>query len=325
MVRGGCERAVGTVKDRPILKGYLCVLFSILVWAGWMVLSRMSVKGTLTAADITALRFGVSGILLLPLAFKRRLGLGPWGLKGGLVMALLIGAPYTNIAIAGMKFAPVSHASTIINGSLLVLTTAVGIRYLKEPTSPSHLFGVGLSLCGIICMLAATSNGTRSEWIGHMLFIVSGLMWGGSVLLARAWRAPPVQVAISVCIFSMLFYLPYYFLVEGCHINAGNWREAAFQGAYQGVLNSIFAFIAFNMSIQLLGASRVGSLTPLVPAISTILAIFPPLHEMPSPLEWAGVATVTFGVFLASGTFKFGRKDAPKKASGEACVIAEGN
>lgn len=294
------------MKDHSILKGFACVLFSILIWSGWMVASRYGVTGTLTAYDITALRFGVAGLLLVPVAIKRGLSVGPWGLKGGFVLAILIGAPYTNIAIAGMQFAPVSHASTVINGSLLILTTIVGIRYLKEPTSISHLLGVGFSLAGIICMLVATGDKapSPSQWIGHIFFIISGLMWGGSVLLVRAWRADPLQVATSVCVISMLFYMPLYLLFAHPHMGLYNWHEVAFQGIYQGVINSIAAFITFNMSIHLLGASRVGAMTPLVPVLSTLLAI-PILHEFPSLLEWSGVAAVSFGVFLASGALSW--------------------
>jgi len=205
-----------------------------------------------------------------------------------------------------------------------MLTTFVGIRYLKEPTSPSHLAGVALILAGIACMLVATDSGAPSEWIGHVLFVVSGLMWGGSVVLVRAWRSDPLQVATSVCVFSMIFYMPFYFLFIHSQIGWDNWHEVVFQGVYQGAVNSIGAFITFNMSIHLLGASRVGAITPLVPVLSTLLAI-PTLHEMPTGLEWAGVIAVTCGVFLGSGTLKFRSRKPPKAETGEAAVIAEGN
>ena len=43
-----------------------------------MVLSTYSVRGSLTAADITALRFGVAGLAFLPYALRKGLKVGPW-------------------------------------------------------------------------------------------------------------------------------------------------------------------------------------------------------------------------------------------------------
>jgi drug/metabolite transporter (DMT)-like permease len=313
---GGRAGAVDAVSDHPVLKGVACVLFSILIWAGWMVISRYGVKGSLTSYDITAIRFGVAGALLLPVAIKRGLAVGPYGLKGGLLLAILIGAPYTNLAIAGMVFAPASHASTLINGTLLVLTTAVGIHGLKEETSRLRLLGVACSLIGIACMLAAKSaTSSPMQWFGHLLFIISGLMWGSYTLLVRAWRADAMQAAAAVCVFSLIFYLPFYLLFAQSHIGLSNWREVAFQAVYQGLLTGVIALVSFNTGIRLLGASHAGAFIPLVPVLATILAI-PVLGEVPSVLEWTGVAAVSSGVFLASGVLSWRAASASRTAAG---------
>ncbi len=284
-----------------MFKGFAYVLFSICVWSGWMVASRFAVKGTLTAYDITAIRFTVSGILLLPFAFKHGLRIGPKGLLGGFILSLLMGAPYTNIAIAGMAFAPASHASTVINGTLLVFTTIAGIYALREPTSLLRIAGVACSVLGICCMLAAkNAYGGSDQWFGHLLFVISGSLWAGYVILVRAWKANALQAATAVCVLSMIFYMPFYLLFVHSHISMQNWHEVAFQSFYQGILTAIIALISFNAGIHILGASRAGALIPLVPVFSTLLAI-PVLGEIPSALEWTGVAAVSSGVFLASG------------------------
>jgi len=306
----------GQMKEHSTAKGVAYVLFSILIWSGSMVASRYGVKGTLTAADITAIRLTVAGTLLLPVAFRRGLAIGPYGLWGGALLAFCIGAPYTNLAVQGMLYAPASHASTVINGTLLLVTTVVGILGLKEQTSPLRLAGVALSLCGIMCMLAAKSNGSSpDQWKGHLLFIVSGAMWACSVLMVRAWRIEPLHAATVVCVFSFIFYLPYYLLFVQSHIGLDNWQAVAFQGFYQGFVNSVVAFIAFSRGIHLLGASRAGAITPLVPVLATLFAV-PMLHEIPSFLEWSGVAAVSTGVLLASGVLSARARPLPQVESG---------
>ncbi len=304
------------VKEHPLLKGVAYVLLSICIWSGWMVVSRYGVKGTLSSYDITAIRFGVAGMILLPVALRRGLSVGPYGIAGGMLLAIMIGAPYTNLAIAGMKYAPASHASTVINGTLLVLTTIVGIKILREPTSPLRLIGVACSLLGIICMLTAKSTSSSADqWFGHLLFVISGFMWGTYTLLVRAWKVDAMHTAAAVCVFSMVGYLPLYLLFAQSHIGLANWHEVAFQSFYQGLLTGVIALVSFNTGIRILGASHAGTFIPLVPVLSTLLAI-PILHEVPSLLEWSGVAAVSTGVFLASGALNW-RPWARKQCAGE--------
>ncbi len=311
------------MSEHSTLKGVAFVLFSVFVWAGWTVASRYSVRGALTAYDITAIRFGVAGLLLLPVALKRGLAIGPWGLKGGMLLAFLIGAPYTNIAVAGMRYAPASHASTVITCTLLITTTVVGIWIMGEKTSRIRLTGVAFSVMGIACMLAAKSGPDNpGHWLGHLMFVTSGAMWAGYTLLTRAWKLDAVHAAAVVCVFSMLGYIPLYLLFMQSHIGLNNWHEVAFQTVYQGVLTGVVALLSFNHGIRILGASHAGAFVPLVPVLSTLLAI-PILGEMPTVLEWTGVAAVSSGVLLASGVF--GRRSSRLEVqTSEAGAIAEG-
>lgn len=287
------------------IKGYACITLSILIWSGWVVVSRYAVKGPLSAYDVTAIRFGVSGLILLPVAIKRGLRIGPWGIWGGMMLCLCIGAPYTNLAVLGMKFAPASHASTILNGTLLFVTSVVGILLLKEQTTPLRLFGIACSLAGMGIILAARSAHDGNDvWIGHMLFMVSGILWSAYTLLVRLWKADALQAAAAVCVFSMLLYLPPYLLFAHSNITPEHWQSVAFQALYQGILTAVIALISFNAGIRLLGASRAGAFIPLVPVLSTLLAI-PLLGETPSGTETIGVAAVSFGVLLASGVIRY--------------------
>lgn len=286
------------------LKGYAFILFSVVVWSGWMVVSRHAVKGALTAFDVTAIRFTVSGIIMLPVAFKRGLRIGPWGVWGGVLLALTVGAPYTTLAVMGMKYAPASHASTIINGTLLVTTTLVGITLLKEPTNVLRLAGVVVSLSGMVTMLSAKSTlAGEGAFAGHMLFIVSGILWSIYTLLVRHWKADAMQAAAAVCVLSMLLYMPFYLAFAHSNITPEHWQAVALQAFYQGVLTAIVALITYNAGIRILGASRAGAFVPLVPALSTLLAV-PFLGEVPGATEIIGVAAVSCGVLMASGVIR---------------------
>lgn len=283
-------------------KGVLLVLVAVAIWSGWMVISRAGVTGTLTAWDISAIRFGVAGTVLLPVIWKKGFRAGPMGWMGAVIMALLMGATYNTIAISGMRFAPTSHAGTVINGTMLIMTTSLGIWFLKEPTSRSRLAGVALTMGGLALMLlTALEEGYGVTVIkGHLYFAVAGCMWGLYVVLMKRWKVEPLHATACICVVSMLAFLPFYLAFIPSHIGLHNLGEVAFQAVYQGLINSIVALLCFNKGLEYLGAMRAGAFIPLVPVGAALLAI-PALGEVPLPLEWAAIALVAAGVGFSSG------------------------
>lgn len=284
----------------PRAQGTACALFAVAVWSGWMVISSYSVRGSLSAYDITALRFGTAGLLLLPVLWKKGLRIGPWGRFGGLWMAATMGATYNTIAIYGMRYAPASHAAGIINTSMLVLTTLGAVVLLRERTTRWRMLGVAVSVAGVALLLGAGGPGDDGQTLGHLFFLAGAGLWAAYALSLRAWQVDPLHATAAVCCFSGLFYMPIYLLFLPSHIGLHNLSEALFQAGYQGVLNSIITLMLFNRAIRLLGAGAASAFLPLIPVIATLLAI-PALNQHPGMQEWVGITIAAAGVFLATG------------------------
>lgn len=295
------EHHIGSLRLQH-LKGISCLLLAILIWSGWVVMNRFGIKNTLSPYDITAIRFTTAGILLLPMILKRGVRIGPWGAKGGFLLSVLLGACYTNVVVFGLQFAPVSHASTVNTGTFLTLITIFGVHGLREHISKSRLVGIACSLCGIAVMLCAKGmDYSSSQWIGHLCFMTGACMWATYVLLTRAWKVDPIHTTAVVCVFSMISYMPFYLaFADHTHLLNCPVRILVLEIIYQGVLTSILALFLFNVGVSILGAARSGAFVPLIPAISTLLAI-EVVGEVPSGMEILGILTVTIGVFLASG------------------------
>ncbi len=281
-------------------KGVACVLFAVLVWSGWVITSRYSVTGTLSAYDITALRFAVAGVIMLPILMRKGWRIGRYGIAGGIFLSLTMGAAYNVVAVVGMKYAPTSHAA-IIQTTMLASVSVLSVLLLREPTTKARLLGVGLSIVGIVILLSVEDTAkAQLAWLGHALFIRGGVMWSFYAIAVRAWKIDPLHVAAAVCVYSALLYLPIYLLFIPSHIAEADIREVVFQASYQGFINSVLALLCFNRSIGILGAATSSAFLPLVPVIATLAAI-PLLGEVPSSIEWLGVAVATVGVFLATG------------------------
>ncbi len=113
------------------LKGGAFGFAAVSIWAGWSVVTRFAVTTSLDAWDIPALRFGVAGLLLLPIVIRRGLArdrLGWLGL-GGIIVGT--GAPYTLVAAAGLRFAP-AYDQGALNPGCMPLFVAAGREALRS-------------------------------------------------------------------------------------------------------------------------------------------------------------------------------------------------
>src|SRR5262245_14355334 len=96
-------------------QGALCGLAAVSIWSGWIVVSRLGLRWSLTPWDIAALRFGVAGILLLPYVIRRGIAFDRLGWLG-LTAIVLGGAAPVFLANIGLQFAPAAHAGALFPG-----------------------------------------------------------------------------------------------------------------------------------------------------------------------------------------------------------------
>src|SRR6476659_5880213 len=167
--------------------GALCILGTVAIWAGWYVVIRLGLtSSSLDVQDLAALRFGVAGILLLPVAWRRGLALDRLGWRGLLAIALGGGAPFALLVGAGLVYAPVSHASAITQGMVPLAVGVVAAVALKERLTAAHLLGFALIIAGasVIAGISLTALASR-ETIGHAFFVAAAFLWAGYTVALR--------------------------------------------------------------------------------------------------------------------------------------------
>src|SRR5258707_13795372 len=105
--------------DRPnYLKGALLGLAAVSIWAGWSAMTRLAVTTGLDAWDIPALRFGVAGLILLPIVMRRGLALDRLGWSGLTGLIVGTGAPYALLVGMGLRFPPGYDAGALNPGGI---------------------------------------------------------------------------------------------------------------------------------------------------------------------------------------------------------------
>ena len=156
-------------------RGALFGLAAVSIWAGNIVVAGLGLRSSLTPWDITAIRFAVAGLVLLPFLMRRGLALDRLGWLG--VAALVLGgAPTVMLANAGLLFAPASHAGALFPGVMPLMVAVLAAVILKEAFTPQKNAGFVLIATGVVGIVWG-SGGTigTTQNIGHLFFLGAAL------------------------------------------------------------------------------------------------------------------------------------------------------
>ena len=274
------------------------MVFSVLVFGSNFVVSRYAVLHGMTAHDMMAVRFGTSGLLLLPLFLSRGFancsGVG-WG--RGLFLLVSSGFPMSFLMLTGLSLAPAAHGATITPGTVTMIGIVGSVVMFGAAITRNLVLGTAGMLAGLACLAISGSSGGHGTLTGDLMFFACGLLWGFYPLMIQRWRIEGLHAAAIVAVLS-LAYLPFYFAFFH-HGFGAHWTVFAFQGFYQGVLNMIVGLWLWGRAAHVLGAAVVGRFPPLIPVTGTALAI-PVLGEWPAALQWLGIVLIIGGLFVAS-------------------------
>lgn len=114
-------------------RGAVFGLAAVSIWAGWSAMTRLAVVTNLDAWDIPALRFGVAGLLLLPIVIRRGLALDRLGWSGLAGLIVGTGAPYALAVALGLRLAPAYDAGALNPGCMpLFVALIAAIRSRRK-------------------------------------------------------------------------------------------------------------------------------------------------------------------------------------------------
>jgi drug/metabolite transporter (DMT)-like permease len=291
--------------SRNIALGLFWASLAILIWSGSLVLLRMGVTTGLTAYDLTALRFGVAGALLLPVLMRKGAGADRPDLISALLLIAMFGAPYVLLLSLAVKTAPAAAAGALNPGVMAIASVIIARLIYRETLGTTRLLGTALTALGIVGFLV--EGGVA---FGHAFLLATGIMWAGYAAIMRSRRVPALTATALVAVGSAALYLPIYVLALPKQITGAPFPTILLQAGFQGVLVTMIAVYGFSRSAELLGPVAGTSLPALIPAVTLGLEILV-LRETPHWGDVAGACLVTFGVALVLAGGK--RAKAPRE------------
>ena len=281
-------------------RGALFGLAAVLIWAGNIVVAGFGLRSSLTPWDISAIRFGVAGLVLMPYLMQSGLAVDRLGWIG-LAALVLGGAPTVLLANAGLLFAPASHAGALFPGVMPLVVAVLAAAILKEAFTLQKRVGFVLIATGVVGIVSVSGAAIGSaQNIGHLLFLASAFAFACYTVAMRRARLEGLHAAAISAVGSMLIYLPPYAVVAGTGIFDASPSAIALQALVQGLLTAVFSYVVYGLAVGILGASSGAAFAAACPAMTALMAI-PILGEWPSSVDWAAILLISVGVYVVSG------------------------
>jgi drug/metabolite transporter (DMT)-like permease len=273
--------------------GVAAILWVVVSWSGWIIVSSWGVHQNLTSWDITFLRFCMAALVTSPLLYRKRKQLSEIFNFKVAFCALGCGFPYTMASFLGLQSSPASNAGVIVNGLLPVLVTAISFLWVKQHLSQQKLLGILLIAIANALILI---EGGGANLQGAFLLFCAALFLGSYSVAMRVWNVSVETMIIAGPWINAILFVPIWlFAPTGLH--AAPPGEIVLQVLYQGVMVSVVGLFLMTYAIHVLGSVTASTFMGLVPVITAFFA-FLILHEPISALTWIGVATCSAGIVI---------------------------
>ena len=283
---------------KQLFRGYLAATATLIMWAGFSLVSRLGGKSILTPYDIFALRLITASLVLLP--FAGSMPAGAWRDRRLWLLTLLCSLLYSPLAYNGFKYAPASHGGILLSGLQPFLISIVA--WLIVGTRPGRMRCVGLFFIavGIVCAAMPYFTVWSADSVfGDSLILLSSILWAFYGVLAARWGYSAWTLTRAVAFGSAVVYLPIYALWLPKELASAPLSMIVIQSVFQGIVATILAMFAYLKTIELLGAERTAAFLALVPIVIGVAAV-PLLDEALTPWLSAGIISVSLGSYIAS-------------------------
>jgi drug/metabolite transporter (DMT)-like permease len=290
-------------ESSKLLMGIAVGLLAASIGALYTVFARWSIAYGLQSTDLTVLRFGVAGVLTLPvlwLAWRQDAAQFSARWRVWALIALLAGTPFGLLMFGALQFAPSSHAAVFPFTAMSVMGMLMGAVVLGERLSQRKLAGIGVVLVGLVLVSGVdAASFTARAALGDLMFVAAGTLWAGFGIVLRKHRLDPLLATAVVSLSALLTYVPVYCLTVGVDRLMAVapqvlWTEVLVQGVIAGA-GTLFTYAKM---VSLLGPGRAALFPALAPGLAALMA-WPVLGHVPTPVETLGLVTVMAGLILA--------------------------
>ncbi len=289
-----------------LVVGVVVGLLAASIGALYTVFARWGLARGLQAPDLTVLRFGVAGIITLPvlvMAWRRDATQLTAQWKVWVAVAMLAGVPFGLLMFGALQFAPASHAAVFPFAAMSVMGMLFSAWALGDSLTTRKIAGIVIVLCGLVLLSGVdASTFTARAALGDAMFIVAGSLWAGFGILLRKHRLNPLLATAVISFSALVTYVPAYFVMSsGVRLWAVTPATLWTEVLVQGVIAGAGTLYTYAKMVSLLGPARAAVFPALAPGLAALMG-WPILGHVPTLAETGGLALAIAGLLFAVTT-----------------------
>lgn len=255
------------------------LLLCALIWAGNALVARAT-AGLLPPIGLSFWRWTTALLLILPFTLR-----GLWRERGVLLLhwkqiatlsALSISSYNTLLYLAAQSTTAINI--TLVNTGLPVAAFIWSVLLLRQWPSRQTLAGTLLSFTGLLVILSTGRLGKLAHLVfnpGDLVMLAAVMTWGLYSVLLRRWMIPvpglTLLTAMLLCGVPLL--LPVY-LWEYSHTGPMPLTLVTLGAvSYTALLASLFAYLAWNNGVRILGPATASLFSYLMPVFTALLGV----------------------------------------------------
>jgi drug/metabolite transporter (DMT)-like permease len=297
------RRPPGRAPSKAKLYGLLGLM--LLIWAANFIFAKLAVRDA-PPLLVACLRTVLSGLFMIPVYRLARPRLDPalraWTRRDVPRMAVVgvLGIVANQFALViALSYTSVAHGAVVgATAPVLVLLGAVALG--RERLSRGRLAGMLLAVAGVAVIQLGRSPSGEASLLGDAIMLCNAALFAAFSIFGKDLSSEVGTLAVSAVAFWCGAVLTFPFAVWGLW-RLGGPQEiglAAWSGIlYMSFAPSIIGYLIYSHALRYLPASRVASVTYLMPVLAALLAMAF-LGERPGVGYAAGAAVILGGVWL---------------------------
>lgn len=283
---------------------YIASLFAITLWGMSYIWTDKLISLNIPIFYFVFVRIFLAGIILFLFntAYGRIKRIQKRDLPKFLALAFFEPFIYFICETFGLKLTGSPTISAMVIATIPIFSIGAGMVFFKEKVNGINIFGISLSLIGIV--MVAMSKGELGEhfiW-GVILLLVAVLSEVGHASITKSLSGNySSQIIVMYQFLIGSVYLLPLFLWKGINgFNAETYfsPDVWYPIICLAILCSSLAFSLWVSTIKNLGVAKSSIFSALIPVAAAVIAWILG-HELLNMRQWAGIGISTVGVILS--------------------------
>jgi drug/metabolite transporter (DMT)-like permease len=282
---------------------YIAVCTAVVLWGFSFIWTNSLLRSGFPVYSLVFFRMAIAAVILslVSITGRKIQKIRKKDIGWFLLLVLLEPFIYFIGETFGLKIINSPTLGSIIISTIPIFASVAGFFIYKEKITAINIFGISITLPGILLVVFQNGGIDLSHYTGILLLFVAVFAAVGYSVVVKRLAATYNSYTIVTYqhILGTLYFLPFFLIYDYPSFNIESLSYQTIKPLiYLAVLCSGLAFILFITAIKELGIARTNIFTALVPVVSAFGAYFLGQDTL-NIRKVAGIIIVVTGVIVA--------------------------